>query len=496
MKFYTSVARIGNNIVYRGYENGLRVKKRIAFKPTMYISSNKKTKWKTLTGEYVSPKVFENMSSATDFSKEYESVSNFKVYGITNFVSQFIYEQFPNQINYERDLVNVATIDIEVASDDGFPEPEEASKEVTAICLKNNQSSTYFVWGLGDYDSSKSIVGEENVRYVKCDHEVDLLKKFLSFWSNDTTCPDIITGWNSRLFDLPYLINRMQNILGPDDFKKMSPWGMVREKKFALNGRHMQAYEIVGIEQLDYYDLFQKFNYAYGVQESYKLDHIAHVVLGENKLSYEEFGSLHSLYKHDYQKFIDYNIKDVQLVERIEHKVGLITLAMTMGYKAGCNYTDSFGTTSLWDTYIYRSLTKKNIVVPQKQNIAKQELPGGFVKSPMVGRHSWVVSFDLNSLYPHLMLQYNMSPETVMQERTPGVTIDNCLSQTRPDPVCDGAIAANGVHFRKDIKGVIPSIIDDLYAERKVIKKEMLRTQQKVEDIESELKKRGVEFKI
>ena len=484
MRFYTSVARIGNNIVYRGYENGIKVKKRFPFKPTMFVTANRESDWQTLTGEKVVPRVFDTMKEATDFSHQYENVSNMKVYGINNFVSQFIYDQFPNDISFERDTINVATIDIEVASDDGFPHPEEANKEVISICLKNNQSGTYFVWGLGDYDSTTSIVGEENVRYIHCDDEVDLLQKFIGFWSNDTTCPDVVTGWNSRLFDLPYLINRMQNILEPDAYKKMSPWGMVREKKFALNGRHLQAYDIVGIEQLDYYDLFQKFGvYSFGVQESYKLDHIANVVLGEKKLSYEEFGNLYTLYKHDYQKFIDYNIKDVQLVERIEDKMGLITLAMTMGYKAGCNYTDSFGTTALWDTYIYRSLTVKKVVVPQKDDKPKQELPGGFVKSPHIGRHSWVVSFDLNSLYPHLMLQYNMSPETVMVDRTSGVSVQNCLNKTRPEsrrPDC--AIAANGAHFRKDFKGVIPTIIDGLYSERKGIKRQMLSVQQKIEE--------------
>lgn len=483
MRFYTSVSRIGNGIVYRGYENGVRVKQRIPFKPTMYVLSQEKSQLKTLDGRSVKPIQFESMTEVKDFLKEYDKIPNFTIFGTNNFASQYIFEQFPNEISFDRDLVRVASIDIEVASDDGFPEPEEASKEVISICMKYNTNNVFYVWACGDFDTSDCIVGEENVRYVQCESEIDLLLKFLQFWNGKDTSPDAVTGWNSRLFDIPYLINRVRNIIGADSVKKFSPWGVVREKQFGMNGRTMQAYEIVGIEQLDYYDLFQKFGvYSYGVQESYKLDFIANVVLGEKKLSYEEHGNLYTLYKEDYQKFINYNIKDVQLVERIEDKMGLITLAMTMAYKAGSNYTDSFGTTTLWDNYIYRELSHQNMVVPPKKETAKEELPGGYVKQPQIGRHEWVVSFDLNSLYPHLMLQYNMSPETIMEERTYGVTVQNCLSKTRPSSVLpDCCVAANGVQFRKDKRGVIPSVIDKLYAERSDIKKEMLATKQQME---------------
>lgn len=484
MKFYTSVARIGDSIAYRGYQNGERVEKKIKFEPTLYVRAKKQTGWKTLKGDPVDKVPFSSMSEANDFIKEYEGVPNFEIYGMNNFVSQFIQKEFPSEIQYNKSDINIITFDIEVASDAGFPEPDEANHEVISICLKSSKSPHYIVWGLGDYDSTKSIVGEDNVRYVKCAGEVDLLLKFLSYWSGRDTSPDVVTGWNIRLFDIPYLVNRITKMIGSDSAKKMSPWSVVRERSFGMNGKQQQAYDLLGIEQLDYWDLFQKFGvYSYGVQESYKLDHIANVVLNEKKLSYEEFGSLHTLYKENYQKFIDYNIKDTQLVERIDDKVDLINLAITIGYKAGSNYTDAFGTTSLWDNYIYRELSKKKIVVPPKKVMSKDELPGGFVKTPKVGRHDWVVSFDLNSLYPHLMMQYNMSPETIMQERTLGVNVDNCLRKQKPESLLpDVAVAANGVHFRRDFSGVIPGIIDNLYKERKLIKKEMLLEEQKAQD--------------
>jgi len=489
MKFYTNISRIGNNICYRGYDNGIREQFRDTFDPVLYLTTSNDTEWKTMDGRGVKPVSFESMKEATEFSKRYEYVDSLEAHGNNNFAAQYIQDKFPNQIEFDPAHVLVADIDIEVESEDGFPEPEDALRVVQSICLKYHGHPTVYVWALLDqYDPAASTkhldIDPADIKYIKCDGEVDLLLKFVNFWSGKDTCPDVVTGWNCRGFDFPYLINRMKRMIGGDTYKKMSPWNTVREKNISTgHGRKQQTYDMVGIEQLDYYELFQKFgNLIYGVQESYKLDHIANVVLGEKKLSYEEHGNLFTLYKEDYQKFIDYNIKDVLLVEKLDDKIGLIELAMTIAYKGGCNYQDSFGTTQLWDTYIYRELCKRKIVVPPKKENDKEDFGGGYVKEPQVGRHDWIVSFDLNSLYPHLIMQYNMSPETILKARTLGVTVDNCLDQTRPAPESpEDALSANGVQFSKGKEGVLPSIISGLYAERKQIKQNMLQLQSRVE---------------
>jgi len=490
LKFYTQVSRISNSICYRGYENGERVTYRKPFKPTLYVTSkNPNAQWKTLEGRPVDPMQFDDMKEATQFLKKYEGVEHIQVQGNSNYAAQYIQEQFPHEIKYDPTLVKVANIDIEVASDDGFPEPEKAEREVQSIALKYFGLPTVYVWALkagGKYDPTKTQLDMDHtdIVYIECGGEVDLLLKFLQFWNASDTSPDVVTGWNVRMFDIPYLVNRVEKMIGADSVKKFSPWGIVREKQVTRMGRQSQVFELVGVETIDYWDLFQKFgNLIYGVQESYKLDNIANVVLGEKKLSYEEHGNLFTLYKEDYQKFIDYNIKDVLLVEKIDEKVQLMNLCMMIAYKGGCNYQEAFGTTQLWDTYIYRELCLQKKVVPPKVDRQLTEIAGGYVKAPQVGRHAWVVSLDLNSLYPHLMMQYNISPETVVDRRTANVNVDNCLEQTRPDSILpDHAIAANGIHFRKDIRGVIPSIIDGLYGERKVIKKEMLRVTQLTEE--------------
>ena len=177
MKFYTNVARHGNKILYRGYENGERVQHKIPYKPSLYVESSKATgKYKTLYGKSVEPIEFGSMREASDFIKQYEGMSNFNVHGQTNFVTQFISEHFPRDIQYDYDKINVATIDIEVASDAGFPEPEEAKHPVISIAIRNNQTDTYYVWGLNEYDTS---LNSHDIEYFRCETEANLLRAFL-----------------------------------------------------------------------------------------------------------------------------------------------------------------------------------------------------------------------------------------------------------------------------------------------------------------------------
>jgi len=202
------------------------------------------------------------------------------------------------------------------------------------------------------------------------------------------------------------------------------------------------------------------------------LNHISSVVLGEKKLDYSEVGTLRDLYDADFQMFVDYNIKDVELIERMEEKLGLITLVLTMAYLGGVNYQDTLGTTAIWDSIIFRRLARSKVAILPAVDHAAQQFPGGYVKEPHVGMHDWVMSFDLNSLYPNLIVQYNMSPETLI-----GVTD------------ADGAKASNGAVFRKDKKGIIPEIVEELYAKRVNIKGDMLTAKHKLETISKRQRK-------
>jgi len=470
--FYTSVVRYGNNILFRGYaENGKKIQTKIPYKPTLFVQSDKNISgWKGIDGVSVEPMKFDSMKEATEFQKRYEDIPNFKIYGMNNFVSQFIAEMFPTPIQFKREWVDVCTIDIEVASDEGFPEPDKADHPVISISLKS-PNGPYRVWGLYDYEP------REDTIYEKCDSEASLLMKFVDHWSRNQ--PDIVTGWNTRFFDIPYLVNRIGKTIGADMAKKLSPWGLVREGNTTINGKKQQEYKLEGIEQLDYLEIFRKFTYnTLGQQESYRLDHIGHVVLGEGKLSYEEHGSLYTLYKSDFQKFIDYNIKDVELVEKLDEKLDLISLVLTMAYRGGVNYNDTLGTTNIWDTIIYRILNERKICPPPKVEKPKTSYPGGYVKEPQVGSHDWVTSFDLNSLYPNIIVQYNMSPETVLDGFYNDISVDGYLDGSVNVENSGFSVAPTGIKFSHEKEGVIPSVIRQYYDERKIIKKEMLRLQQ------------------
>jgi DNA polymerase elongation subunit (family B) len=511
MAFYTSVNRYGNSILYRGYnDSGAAISQKYKFKPTLYMESREDSRYHSLFGKPLQPIQFDSMREAKEFAEKYEGVPNFAVHGTTNYIHQFITDKFPKDIKFNISDVNVVNFDIEVASDNGFPTPEEAAYPIISIALKSSKSSVYQVWGLDTYDSSKTEIDMHGdlIQYHHCNSEEDLLAKFLGYWTKNY--PDVITGWNSRFFDIPYIVNRISMLGSEAAMKRLSPWGSVNERTVKSLNRELLAFELVGIQQADYLELFKKFGYSYGNQESFKLDHIAYTVLGEKKLSYEEHGNLYTLYKEDHQKFIDYNIKDVQLVDRIDQKMGLISLALTMAYRGGVNVSDTFGVVGIWESIIYRRLLNNNVICPAKQiqkvpyaivgatetSVAKpgsearekgksHAIAGGYVKDPHVGSHDWVVSFDLNSLYPNIIVQHNISPETICRDHTIRFPqgVDYYLSKHDRSTTIDDkyAVCASGVPFERSKQGIIPELIVDYYAERSTIKKEMLATQSEYE---------------
>ncbi len=482
MEFYTNVARFGNSILYRGYADGKRIHRKVPFCPTLFVP-DKNGEWKTLDKQTVSPMTFGDMREAKEFIQKYGEVENFKIYGNTNYIAQFINDNFPGeQIPFDATKINVCNIDIEVASDEGFPEPEQAKHPVISIALKDSVRDAYFIWGLGDWSIANSEMKEQlqdhDVKYFKCSSEEHLLKSFMEYWTTPHLTPDVVTGWNVRMFDIPYLVNRMVQIFGEEFTKRMSPWKMIQQKEITLKGKRLQAYDLVGIQQMDYLDLFLKFGVqTYGKQESNRLDHIASVIVGEKKLQFD--GNLHTLYKEDHQKFIDYNIRDVWLVDRIDNKTALMNLAFTLAYKGGVNYNETLGTTGIWDTIIYRRLSEKKIAIPPNKDTPKTEYPGAYVKEPIPGKYDWVVSFDLNSLYPSIIIQLNMGPDTIQPSRTMGVDVDRCLEGTNtPNERPNTAMSACGVHFDTSFQGALPEIIDAYYKERVVVKKQMLANKQ------------------
>ncbi len=484
--FYTSVERYGNNILHRGYENGKRFSYRVPYKPTLYLHTPKSGDegYASLKGNLpLSPQQFGSMREAKDFTEEYKGVHGMKIFGNTNYITQFIQENYPSDVRYDINQVNIVSFDIEVDISDGYANIDIADKEITSIAYKSSKSDKYYLLGRKDFDKTKTITGidPDKIVFIKFDTEVQLLRRFVEIWVADY--PDIVTGWNVQYFDIMYIITRITNLCGEEVSNRLSPWGNIRKYSREVFGKVQSSYNISGVAVIDYMDAFKKFGYKYGPQESYKLDHIANVVLGEKKLDYSEYGGLTELYEQNPQLYLDYNLKDTQLIERMEEETSLLALVMTVAYGGGVNYNDAFGTVGIWESIIYRKLMKDKIVPPIKESPGQRQgaLVGGYVKDPRPGMYPWVVSFDLNSLYPHLMLQYNMSPETYMPDDRDYVTQDMVLKGEYQNKQKSISVAANGVCFNNDKLGIIPEIIDEYYNNRAQVKRQMLAVEQQLE---------------
>ena len=494
-KFYTHVERFVNEIRWRGYENGRPFARKVRFKPKLFVRAKQNATHKSLTGNVpLGATQFDSMTEARDFIIQYKDVHGFDICGTDNYVTQFIQQEYPDDIQFDMNKINICSFDIEVDISNGYANMDEADKEITSIAYKSSKSDTYHLLGRKDFDKHLTITGidPDDIQFMKFDSEIALLQRFIQIWQSDY--PDVVTGWNVEYFDIQYIVTRIIRLMGEETAKRLSPWGMIRPKSRAFFGKEQSTYNISGISIIDYMDAFKKFGYKYGPQESYKLDHIAHVVLGEKKLDYSEYGGLTELYEQNPQLYLDYNLKDTQLIQRMEDESGLLSLVLTVAYGGGVNYNDAFGTVGIWETTIYRRLMKDGVVPHLKSGPGERagELVGGYVKDPKVGMHPWVVSFDLNSLYPHLMLQYNLSPETYVKDHRENVSQEMVL-EGRYQNNTEYAVTANGACFRKDKLGIIPEIIDEYYNNRKKIKQDMLKVEQEIENEKDPHRKKALQ---
>ena len=474
MRFYTNVQLIGNKFLVRGYDNGEHVQFRDDYRPTLFVPTKKESKYKTLEGEPVASIQPGFVRDCREYYKKYQDVDNFKIYGNDRYVSQYISDMYPeDEIKFDISKIRLVTLDIEVKSENGFPDPETADQEILLISLQDYNTKQIITWGVNPFNNK-----QKNVNYIECPNEWSLLQRFIDYWNSNI--PDVVTGWNIQYYDIPYLSKRLNRVLGEKEMKRLSPWGMNTENEIYIKGRRHLYYDVAGLTQLDYLDLYKKFTYK--AQESYRLDYIAKVELGQQKLDHSEFDTFKDFYTNGWQKFVEYNIIDVELVDRLEDKMKLIELALTMAYDAKVNFADVFFQVRMWDTIIYNYLKKRDIVIPPKDRSEKNDrYAGAYVKEPIPGKYDWVVSFDLNSLYPHLIMQYNISPETLRETRHPSASVEGFLKQ---EVEIDGdyAVCANGAQYRKDVRGFLPELMDKMYQERVIFKKRMLKAKQEYEN--------------
>ena len=459
MNFYKNVIEHRGKLLVRGIHEGKEYKERLDFSPTLYATSQEDSKFKTLQGQTLKPIQFPSIAKAREFKRSYNT-GNSPLYGMDRYQYQYIANEYPEDMVFDKEQIKIFTLDIECTAENGFPDIDNATEELLAITVKNQSNKQIITWGTGEFKTDRT-----DVTYIKCKNEKSLIMEFMKFWIKNY--PDVITGWNTKFFDIPYLFNRIRNIVDEKVLKKFSPWNLVERETIIVRGRPQTHYKIFGISMLDYLDLYQKF--IPQKQESYKLDYIGKVELGLPKDD-NPYDTFREWYTKDYQSFIDYNIKDVEIVDQLEDKLKLIELVLTMAYEAKVNYTDVFSQVRMWDMLIYNYLKKDNVMIPPKEdNIKDDKYEGAYVKDPITGMHNWIVSFDINSLYPHLIMQYNISPEKIIGVEPSGISVDKLLDRATPltHLKAEGAcITPNGAKFKIDSPGFLPRLMESMYNDR------------------------------
>ena len=488
-EFYTAVHQIGDRIVEIYYSGGKRSTRVSHYQPTLFVPSLKSdAQWKSLDGLPLEGFQPGNISECRETVQRYSSVANFKIYGNTDWVAQYIGDTYPEEIQYDYKTLRIGFLDIETESENGFATPDNPSERINAITIETDGKRVSFALNEFDLpDVECHVFGDER----------QMLRSFLEYW--ELHYPDIITGWNIRFYDIPYIYARIARLFDEKTAKRLSPLKKVQEKIINRKGKDHNVFDLLGVATLDYYELYIKFTYTN--RESYSLNHIANVELGEEKLDYSQYDGIKEFYTKDFQKFMEYNSHDVTLVQKLDKKLKLLELVVALAYNAKVNFTDVFSQVKTWDCIIYHHLTTKKIAIPLKPQAEEktQQFEGAYVKDPQVGMHQWIVSFDLDSLYPHLIMGYNISPETKdplgkRNTLTPDYILNPDTEEAQKQFIRyqdhweysqkhNTTIAANGVYFARDRQGFLPQLMETMYEERKLYKEKMLDAKRRLKDL-------------
>ena len=490
---YIFADRVGHRIFTRYIDkNGKRIQRVFEKYPFELFIPGKNRDSVSLYGDPLSRVEFEDVSSFTEFVKEYSDAT--KIYGQTSPVHQWIAKEFAGDLEVKMENYRILNFDIEVEHSEGFPKPEDAKYEVLSISMKVFGEDKKITLGLKPFTPKR-----EQDLYVLCENEKDLLVKFISHWRQID--PDIITGWNIEGFDVPYLVNRITKVLGEDIARMLSPFHKDTKKVFSEHsiGFGESTTNILGIQTFDYLNLYKKFNPK--KLESYKLDFVGEYEKVGRKIDYSEWGNnLMRLYHEAFDVFIVYNEQDVSVVENLDDKLKFIQQAISIAYLTHSRFAEALATVKPWDNYFYNLLLDQNIQIPPAGHVKESDqIIGAFVKVPKTGRYRWIVSLDLTSLYPSIMILLNMGPDTLVQTALALGTdciglIDKILSRD-PETIAEldrrakagVTSAANGAGFRQDIVGLLARGAKFAFDQRKVVKKQMLVLKKRKEDGEKGL---------
>jgi DNA polymerase elongation subunit (family B) len=502
MDFYTHFSTFGNNILISGYENGKKFNRKVPYKPYLFIPSRtRETGYQSVDKKPVRRIDFDTIQDAKEFISNYADVPNYKIYGLPFFNYTFVYDNFKD-IQVDTGLIRIFNTDIETDSQDGYGDSQLANREIISITSKIFGDNNVYVVGRRPYETKEKellelIAKGYKIHYRECKSEAELLNAFLKIYL--FLSPDIITGWNVQLFDIPYIIKRMKR-LDENMPKKLSPFGQIFQSSVEIYGKQNDKFEILGVPTMDYMDMFKKFSFTN--QESYSLNYISGEVLKATKLDYSQYGSLARLWVENHDMFIDYNIIDVIRVEQIDGVKKYFEQVFSITYESLVNYVDTLTTIRTWDILIHNYLMDRSFVVPTEVNNRQEGIiAGGYVKHPQIGKHRWVMSFDFRSLYPHLIMAFNISPETLRGQ------LDEIIGEMAVEKILDGGldrfrellldknltVTGKGTLYTRDEQGFLPAIMETFFDRRLSYQDKEKTAEAYVQEINKELIKRGIE---
>ena len=469
-------------------EDGKRIDTDVPFSPFLYTESATPADATSIFRTHLKRRVFKNNMERSKFVKE---TSTSRLFGNMSCEQQFLLEAFKEQVDgkdFSKYPLKIYSFDIETYSPNEFPVPELAKDPVILITIHNNLTDEIFSWGVEKKYKPKN----ENVKYYCCRTEFEMFEKFMNFWKIDP--PDILVGWNSERFDIPYIINRARGLLGDEFINQLSPVGKLYYKPIMDNfGRNTGKWVIYGLSCLDYMEIYKA--YAKGERESYSLNYIGEYELKEGKLAINAT-NLSNLANEDWENFVDYNIQDVQLLVKLEAKLNYLRIVRLLAYKGCTNFEAALGKIAIVTGAMYLQAHKQGYVIPTfKNEEIRDSLVGGYVREPERGLKKSIVSYDVNSLYPNTIITLNISAETKLGKIVIGeygvddkltirlvngkiheLTEKQFKTFIKKEKI---SVSKAGVLYSQKYKGVCPNLIDTLYTERVEAQKQKLTLEKK-----------------
>lgn len=478
--FYNS--RNGSIFLRTWSEEGVRIDTEIPFSPFLYTETAKNPDALSIFRTDLKKRIFRNSAERNNFVKE---TSNVRLFGNLSCEQQFLIETFKDSVDdkdFSKFPLKVYSIDIETYSPNEFPVPEIAKDPIVLLTLHNNLTNEIHSWGVEKKYKPK----KDNVTYYRCKNEFELFERFMNFWKADP--PDIVAGWNSERFDIPYIINRGRKLLNDDFINQISPVNKLYYRTFMDDfGKNTGKWIIYGLSCLDYMEIYKA--YSKGERESYSLNYIGEYELKEGKLAINAT-NLSNLAETDWDNFVDYNIQDVELLVKLEKKLNYLRIVRMLAYKGCTNFEAALGKVAIVTGAMAIQAYKQGYVIPTfKNETIREQLAGGYVREPERGLKKAIVSYDVNSLYPNTIITLNISAETkigkvvtgeygetdkltlrLVNGKTHELTTKQFKSFIKKEKI---AVSKAGVLYSQKFKGVCPSLIDKLYAERVAAKNEL-----------------------